>query len=183
MHSCFNGGNIINGMINKLLEKIEGKWIFLIMVVALYVITTCFNPRIIVEILIQFKVLFVEVVPIFILVFVFMFLSNYFLNPKKIQKYVGKDVGVKGWTLSVVAGILSSGPIYMWYPLLSDLKDKGMKDDFIVVFLYNRAVKIPMIPMLIFYFGISFTILLSVYMITFSVINGIIVGKLLKFNN
>jgi len=59
------------------------------------------------------------------------------------------------------------------------LKEKGMKDSFIATFLYNRAVKIPLMPMMIFYFGISFTAILTIYIVIFSIINGFCVDKLL----
>jgi len=65
----------------------------------------------------------------------------------------------------------------MWYPLLADLKEKGMKNSLIATFLYNRAIKIPLIPITIYYFGIKLTIILTIYMIIFSIINGILVGK------
>ena len=81
--------------------------------------------------------------------------------------------------IAIFGGIISTGPIYLWYPLLSDLKEKGMKDSFIAAFLYNRAVKIPLMPMMIFYFGIRFTVILTIYIVIFSMINGFCVEKLL----
>jgi uncharacterized membrane protein YraQ (UPF0718 family) len=167
-------------MINKLLEKISGKWIFLITITTFYVILAFINLGIAKMVIIQLFQLIWKIFPIFILIFFLMFLSNLLLDAKKIIKYTGENAGLKGWLVSMVTGILSSGPIYMWYPLLSDLKDKGMKDAFITTFLYNRAVKIPLLPMMISYFGIAFTIVLSIYMILFSVINGLIVHKILN---
>ncbi|MBN2086850.1 hypothetical protein JW758_00740 [Candidatus Peregrinibacteria bacterium] len=167
-------------MINRFLEKISGKWIFLIVVTTIYIFLLIFNFHSFERVLIQFFKLIWTILPIFVLVFCLMFLSNLFLDSKKIIKYTGKSAGLKGWIISIIAGILSSGPIYMWYPLLSELKDKGMKDAFITTFLYNRAVKIPLLPMIIYYFGITFTIILTFYMILFSVINGLIVHKFLN---
>jgi uncharacterized membrane protein YraQ (UPF0718 family) len=68
----------------------------------------------------------------------------------------------------------------MWYPLLSDLKEKGMKDSLIAAFLYNRAIKIPLLPMMIYYFGWPFALILSIYQVLFSVVNGILVQFLAK---
>jgi len=59
------------------------------------------------------------------LVFLIMLLINLFLKPAAVAKFLGKDSGVKGIVLSTVAGIISTGPIYAWYPLLKDLKQKG----------------------------------------------------------
>ena len=167
-------------MINKLLEKISGKWIFLIIVTVFYVILAFMNFNMAEVAVVQFFQLIWKILPVFILVFILMFISNLLLDAKKIIKYTGESAGAKGWIISIITGILSTGPIYMWYPLLSDLKDKGMKDAFITAFLYNRAVKIPLLPMMIYYFGLAFTLILTFYMIVFSVINGLIVHKFLN---
>lgn len=167
-------------MINKILEKISGKWIFLIIVAIIYLIAALANFNLAKSAFLESAVLFKEVIPILALVFLFIFFSNFFLDAKKISLFVGKNAKTRGWIISVVGGILSSGPIYMWYPLLADLKEKGMKDSFIAAFLYNRAVKIPMLPMMIYYFGLPFTVILAFYMIIFSIINGVFVEKFLK---
>ena len=167
-------------MINRILEKISGKWIFFIAVITLYLILFFVNFNLASQAFFEFLYLFQKIIPVFVLVFVFMFFLDIFFDPKKIVKFVGKSAGLKGWLISIIGGILSTGPIYMWYPLLSDLKEKGMRDCFIAAFLYNRAVKIPLLPMMIYYFGLPFTIILSFYMILFSIINGIAVDKLVQ---
>ncbi|MEA2089042.1 MAG: hypothetical protein U9O55_04380 [Patescibacteria group bacterium] len=167
-------------MIRKVFEKIGGKNIFVIVIAVLYLITAILNFGIAKSAFLKSIFLIQKIAPIFILVFALIFLTNIFLDPKKINKSIGIDAGFKGWLTAIIGGILSLGPIYMWYPLLSDLKEKGAKDAFIVCFLYNRAVKIPLMPMMIYYFGIPFTIMISIYMILFSVINGFVVEKLVK---
>ena len=167
-------------MIKKLLEKISGRWIFFIAIIVFYLILLFTNFPLAKDALIRSLNLLQKIVPIFILVLILIFLSNIFLDYKKTIKFLGKGAGLKGWFISIIGGILSMGPIYMWYPILSDLKEKGMKDYFIAAFLYNRAIKIPLLPMMIFYFGLPFTIILTFYMILFSIINGILVGKFLK---
>lgn len=170
-------------MINKILEKISGKWIFLAIAAALYLIAAIADFALFKSALFEFAALAEKIISILVLVFALMFLSNLFLDPKKINKLVGESAGTKGWIMSVAGGILSTGPIYMWYPLLSDLKEKGMRDGFIAAFLYNRAVKIPLLPMMVYYFGLKFTVILTFYMILFSIINGVFVEKLLKLKS
>ena len=167
-------------MMNKILEKISFQWIFFIIVAIVYLILLFADFNSAKEVFFQFLLLLQKILPVFVLVFVLIFLSNLLLDVKKVLKFVGKSAGAKGWIISIIAGILSTGPIYMWYPLLSDLKEKGMRDCFIAAFLYNRAVKIPLLPMMIYYFGLPFTIILSFYMILFSIINGIAVDKLVQ---
>lgn len=69
---------------------------------------------------------------------------------------------MKGWIFSIVAGILSIGPIYVWYPLLSDLREKGMRTSFMGTFLYNCSVKLPLLPIMIYYFESIYTLILTV---------------------
>ncbi len=168
-------------MINKILEKISPRWFFLAAVLVLYLFLLFVNFSLTKEAIIGSVQLFKQIIPVFLLVFVFMFLSKIFFKPDKISRLVGEKAGLKGWLISIIAGVLSSGPIYMWYPLLADFKEKGMKDSFIAVFLYNRAVKIPLIPMMIFYFGLPFVLTLTFYMILFSIINGVLVEKFIDF--
>jgi len=105
-----------------------------------------------------------------------------FVKPQSISKHLGKESGIKGWIYAIVAGIISTGPIYMWYPLLSDLKKRGAREAYIVTFLYNRAIKPALLPLFIFYFGLKYVIILTVVMIVASVFQGIMVETLLNVN-
>jgi hypothetical protein len=80
----------------------------------------------------------------------------------------------------ILAGIISTGPIYAWYPFLSNLKEKGVNDGLIAVFLYNRSIKIQFFPLLLSYFSLSYVLTLTLLMIFFSVIQGLGVNALMK---
>jgi len=84
-----------------------------------------------------------------------------------------------GWLTAIVTGILSTGPVYAWYAVLHDLREKGMRTSLISVVLYNRAIKLPLLPLLIHYFGLTYTVVLALYLIGFSIIGGIILEKVL----
>lgn len=170
-------------MINSMLEKIEGKWIFLIIIFTTYISIGLFSFDLLSKIFIVFGNLLLQLLPVLLFVFFLMFLSNLLFDANKVSKYIGHDSGIKGWFITIFAGILSSGPIYMWYPVLSDLKEKGMKNEYIATFLYNRSVKIALIPMMIYYFGLPFTIIFNIYIIIFSVINGLLVSLFLNVNS
>lgn len=114
----------------------------------------------------------VKLIPVLFLVVFLMGLLNYFLRPKAISKYLGKDSGARGWSISVLAGIISHGPIYAWYPLLKELRKQGMRQGLAAVFLYNRAIKIPLLPVMIYYFGIAFTVALLVFTVIASLVQG-----------
>jgi uncharacterized membrane protein YraQ (UPF0718 family) len=117
-----------------------------------------------------------QIAPVLVLIFVFMVILNYFVNPKTISKYVGHGSGIKGWLLAITTGMLSHGPIYIWYPLLKELQDHGMRNGLIAAFLYNRAIKLPHLPLMVYYFGSLFVALLLIYM----VIASVIVGRLVE---
>jgi len=107
-----------------------------------------------------------------ILVFVIMLLINLFLKPAAVAKFLGKGSGIKGIILSAVAGIISTGPIYAWYPLLKDLKEKGAGESSIAIFLYNRAVKPFLVPVMVTYFGWLYVVILIILTILASVVVG-----------
>ena len=119
--------------------------------------------------------MFLTLIPVFIVVILFMGGLNYFLNPQKVKKLFGKESGAKGWFFAVLLGIISHGSIYAWYPLLKDLQAQGMKNGLIAAFLYNRAIKIPHLPVMIYYFGIQFVALLFIYMVIASIIEGLLI--------
>jgi uncharacterized membrane protein YraQ (UPF0718 family) len=165
-------------MIGRVIEKVGGSWIFLLLVTVVYITFGIVDLELVRNALPVFGRLILRILPVLILVFVIMFLTNLLFEAKSIVRILGKGSGLRGWILAIAGGIISSGPIYMWYPLLGDLKERGMKDCLIAAFLYNRAIKIPLIPMMVYYFGWPFTIILSLYMVLFSIANGLAVEEL-----
>jgi len=70
------------------------------------------------------------------------------------------------------------GPVYAWYPMLRELRQKGMRNGLIAAFLYSRAVKLPLLPLMIHYFGVAYAVVLSLYLIAFSILSGIVIERL-----
>ena len=122
------------------------------------------------------------IAPILLLVFFLMALLNTFIEPQKIAQYLGKKSGIKGWIAALSGGILCHGPGYVWFPILSELRDHGVRDGLIVAFFYARAIKLPWLPAMISYFGIAFTLVLSLYILLGAWLQGIITDKLLVKN-
>ena len=158
--------------IKKNNKNLYYRFTFLIMVILLYFVLFFLDSDKIIESLFFSWNIIVSIIPVLILVVFLMGVLNYFLKPKKIAKYLGKKSGFKGWILAALFGVLSHGPIYVWYPLLRDLKQHGMRTGLVAVFLYNRAIKIPLLPVMIFYFGAFFVIILCIYMIVASILQG-----------
>ncbi len=162
------------------MNKISGGTKFLIIILALYSVIAFFNFSIVKSAFSDFSLMFVKIVPVLIIVFIVMVLVNLYFTKERIGKYLGAESGIKGWLYAIVSGILVSGPPYVLFPLLGELKKGGMKNSLSAVFLYNRNVKIPFIPVMIYYFGFNFTIIISLYIILFSILNGKLVGWLVK---
>lgn len=114
------------------------------------------------------------------LVFVFMILLNLFSSSSQVTRLLGEKSGAKGILLSAAAGVISMGPIYAWYPLLRDLRDKGAGNIVIAVFLGNRAVKPFILPVMISYFGWEYVLLLTLFMILASVAVGYVLEILCR---
>ena len=114
------------------------------------------------------------------LVFILMLVLNLFLKPAQIVKFFGREAGVKGVILATAAGIISAGPIYAWYPLLKDLREKGAANSFLAIFLGNRAVKPFLLPIMISYFGWIYVLLLAVLPMMSSMVVGPSVGALVR---
>ena len=114
------------------------------------------------------------------LVFTLMVFMNLFLKPTHIVRFLGKGSSSRGIIFSAAAGIISMGPIYAWYPLLKELREKGAANSLIAIFLGNRAVKPFLLPIMISYFGWVYVLLLTFFTITGSVAAGYLVGLLLK---
>ena len=165
-------------LINKIIEKVGFGKIFFFAVVIAYIVLYFSDAGLFFNSFNKFFAIFLNVFWTIILVFVFIFLVNLFVDERKIAKNIGKKSGLRGWLIAILGGLISHGPIYAWYPLLSDLKEKGMRNAFIATFLYNRAIKIPLIPLMIHYFGLTFVVVLSILMIFFSIVNGKIVEVL-----
>ena len=164
------------------IARSNGRWIFLSTVLFIYLIMSLFNFSLAQEVFLVFGKLLLQILPVLATVFILLFVSKLFLSPRRVVRILGASSGYKGWIFMIIGGILSAGPIYLWYPLLRDLRQKGTRDALIIAFLNSRAVKAPFLPIMIYYFGFSFVLILTIYMILFSVINGLVVEKFLTKN-
>jgi uncharacterized membrane protein YraQ (UPF0718 family) len=117
------------------------------------------------------NILFNMLIPL-ILVFILLLASNLFLKPAHIKNFLGGKPRIKSFVLSSTAGIASMGPIYAWYPLLKDMRERGAGNFPIAVFLHSRAVKPFLLPVMISYFGWIYAVTLSILTILSSLIIG-----------
>ena len=104
---------------------------------------------------------------------------NVFLKPPHVTKIVGRGATIRQKLLAATAGIVSAGPIYAWYPMLKDLRERGVGHSLLAVFLVNRAVKPFLLPMMISFFGWAYVLILTVLTVAGSLCVGFVVGALL----
>ena len=157
----------------------RGGWLFLALVLITYGLLGLVDPAVVSKSLVFFTHVMFQVLPVLGLVFLLLFVANLALKPKWIKRYLGSGSGIKGWIAATLGGMLSLGPIYPWYAMLGELRQKGMRNALIAAFLYSRAVKLPLLPLMIHYFGVTYTLVLCIYLIGFSIISGIVVEKLI----
>ena len=153
---------------------------FLLTIISIYGILLIFFPFKAEIALREVETLLIKITPILLLVVLLTAFINRFINPNKLSKHLSKESGLKAWLVALSAGILSHGPMYAWYPLIEDLKKKGLRDSLIGMFFYARAVKIPLLPIMIEYFGLKYTVILNLYIILGSILQGLIIEKVEK---
>ena len=156
----------------------KGAWLFLGTMVLVYAVTALLDMSVAKQSVRFFAHVFVTVLPVLGVVLLLMLLFNLMLTPERVKTYLGTASGLKGWLLVIVSGVLASGPVYAWYAVLHELRKEGMKASLAATFLYSRAVKLPLLPLLAHYFGTRYMVVLSLYLIIFSVLSGVVTGAL-----
>jgi uncharacterized membrane protein YraQ (UPF0718 family) len=151
---------------------------FLFAVLILYSIAYGFDPVSTSHAMSRSAALVSRLVPVLGTVILVLFVSNLLLRGQWVREHLGAHSGPRGWFLAAVGGILAAGPVYAWYALLGDLRAKGMRPGLMSVFLYTRAIKLPLLPLLIHYFGLVYTMIFSGYLILFSLPAGLLLERL-----
>lgn len=151
---------------------------FLLGVLMLHVVVRIIHTAYSSESLDYFVAVLIRLLPAFGVMFLLLWLFNLFARPQQITRYLGLHSGSKGWMLAIVSGVVSMGSTYLWYPLLRDLKISGMRTSLLASFLYSRAVKIPMLPFMVHYFGTLYTVLFVLNVLLFSIASGLMMERI-----
>lgn len=153
---------------------------FLSLVVGLYILLFFITPDDTAAALYKSGSILWKLLPIFLTVILLTGLLHYFLNPGQIVKHFGKESGIKGWLYALLAGVISHGPMYAWYPMLQEMRHQGLRDGLVAAFFYARAIKLPLLPLMIDYFGLLFTGLLSLYILVGAMLQGKVIEWFVK---
>jgi len=154
--------------------------LFFLLVVFIYLVLFFINSEKTAIALEKGGLILLGLIPIFVLVIILTATINYFLKPQQIIKYFGEKSGIAGWFYALLGGIVSHGPMYAWYPMIQDMKSHGLKDGLITTFFYSRAIKLPLLPLMIDYFGLIFTTVLSIYILVGAYVQGKLIEYLLS---
>lgn len=161
---------------NSHIKKIIPLWAFLVGVFTLYIILfSISSDRVVTALKMSGSILLQIAIPLLI-AFIIMVVLNFFSGQEKVSRFLGRRRGIAGIAFSSLAGILSMGPVYAWYPLLKGLREKNVSDFHLANFLSNRAVKPFLLPVMVFYFGWTYTLILNMLILTGSLLTAKIVG-------
>ncbi|MEA1954059.1 MAG: permease [Campylobacterota bacterium] len=153
---------------------------FLIIVLVLYIILLLSDTPSATSALQKAGSILLSLLPLFLLIITITALINYFLKPKQIIKHFGEESGAKGVFYAIIGGVISHGPMYAWYGMLQDMRSHGLKDGLIATFMYARAVKLPLLPFMVDLFGLLFTVVMTLYILIASVVQGKVIDALEK---
>ena len=156
-----------------------GVW-FLALVLLLYAVSFIIDTSRTWAAVVKSLILLLKISPVLVMVLFFMAVINFFLRPQKLKKLLGKESGARGWLIALTSGIISHGSVYLWYPLLKELQQHGMRPGLIASFIYSRAIKLPLLPLLIYYFGVKFMLVLTLYTLIAAYVEGQMLEKILK---
>lgn len=162
-------------------NRIQKGFIFSGIVLVIYIVLFFIDPDLCKNAFFKSIKVFRNIIPILIAVFVLIFAIN-MVPVKWLKKIFNKKRKKLAWFITIAVGILSHGPVFVWYTLLADLRKKGMTGGMAAAFIYARAVKLPIIPALIAAFGLHFTLIFYVYILIGAVIQGIIMDFLFRSN-
>ena len=116
-----------------------------------------FNPGR--EVFGNFTKFFIEMITFIPFLFIIIGLFDIWFPKEKIEKYIGKDSGIKGIFAVIILAMLQAGPLYGAFPVAYILYKKGasIKNIFIYLGAFS-SLKIPMLGIEIGYLGINFTL-------------------------
>ncbi len=170
-----------NGIGKTKNKKKSSKWIFPSSVLALYLFLYFIDSAKTLGAIAYAAKLAKSIAPILLIVLFFMFLFN-LIDEKRLKKTIEGSPRYLQYLVMVIFGTFSHGPIYAWYPLMKDFREKGISHGSISIFLYARGIKLSLLPMLAIYFGLKYAIVLTLVMAAFSCIQGLLVDAVMKEN-
>jgi len=166
----------------KLKDRFWWNWIFLFIVFIIYFITGLFNFDYFLNVWREVYNIFVkQILLVLIVVFLLMFILNILLQKDKVKNLIKNSNSFTKYFFAVIGWFFSTGPVYMWYLFLKQLKDHWLNYGHIASFIYARALKIPFLVVMVFYFGLKYTIIFNLVLIFLAILIGLLVNLIFNF--
>jgi uncharacterized membrane protein YraQ (UPF0718 family) len=140
-------------------ELVKSAIIYIALAVVAWLGTTIITPQAGVHVAgIVYKT-FAGVLAIIAAVFVLIGLIQVWLTPEQVSKVLGKEAGWKGLLLSATLPMILGGSLFVIFPLLKTLREKGARTSSVVAFLFAWSAKAPLLPLEIKFLGLPFAAL------------------------
>ncbi|MBN2566759.1 hypothetical protein JXB02_01580 [Candidatus Woesearchaeota archaeon] len=147
-------------------------------VLCAYAVTGLSDPQLLGQALQTAAGMALRILPPFAMVFAILVALDRWLDPKALKRLLGAGSGARGWMLILLSGIVSAGPLYAWFPALAHAKGEGVSEGRIAGFLYARAVKPALLPVMILYFGAWYAAVFSAGIIMLAIVQGLAIDRL-----
>ena len=121
---------------------------------------------------------FAKVIKIALAVFVIVGLIQVWLTPQQVSRVLGKQAGWKGLLLASSIPMLVGGSLFMIFPLMKTLREKGARIAAVLAFVSAWSGKAPLLPLEIEFLGWRFAVLRIVLVVPFAMACGIL-GELI----
>lgn len=128
-------------------------------------------------------ILLLRMLPIFLCVVLFSSFIAIFLSPKTIQKYMGKQSGLKGVIIAALLGTIIVGPLWVLFPLFGTLLKKGARISVVGAMIGTFAIKTPWIPYAASFLGWPFIIITVILTLIYAILEGLLMEKILNGEN
>ncbi len=125
-------------------------------------------------------ILLLKMLPVFLCVVLLSSFLALFLSPKSIQKYMGKQAGIKGIALAAILGTFIVGPLWILFPLFGTLLKKGARISVVGAMIGAFAIKTPWIPYAASFLGWPFITITILLTMGYAIIEGILMEKILS---
>jgi uncharacterized membrane protein YraQ (UPF0718 family) len=123
---------------------------------------------------------FFEMLGILPAIFILLGLLDAWVPKKIIERLLGKDSGLSGIGVAVLAGTAAAGPLYIAFPVAASLLKKGARISNVAIFLCSwAAIKIPMLMFETKFLGFRFSMLRLILTIPSAILIGVIMEKVL----
>ena len=128
---------------------------------------------------------FIEEMLLFLpVMFILIGLADVWLSPEKVEKYIGKNSGIKGTFFVIILSMAQAGPLYGAFPVTYLLWKKGtsVRNVFIYLGAFS-TIKIPLIMFEIGFLGWKFSVIRTLVSLPFIIAIAIIMEKYLENKN